>query len=57
MSSREKCRLRQSRTLDRTAVELNGLLVLALHLQFVGFLKVISRGLPGIVVGHKGPKD
>src|SRR5580658_8340318 len=25
---------------DRSAVELNGLLVLALHLQFVGFLKV-----------------
>src|SRR5579863_1477206 len=36
-----------------TAVELNGLLVLALHLEFVRFLKIISRSLAGIVVGHK----
>src|ERR1700678_1739112 len=39
--------------LDGTAVELDGLLVLTLHLQFVGFLKVLSRSLARIVFGHK----
>src|SRR5580693_7981503 len=39
--------------LNGTAVEFDGLVVLALHLKFVGFLKVVSRGLAGIIVGHK----
>jgi hypothetical protein len=43
--------------LDGTAVELDGLLVLALHLQLVSFLKIFSGGLARIVVGHNGPND
>src|SRR5580704_2830712 len=39
--------------LNGTAVEFDGLLVLALHLKFVGFLKVVSCNLARIVFGHK----
>src|SRR5579872_2681359 len=38
-------------------VELDGLLVLTLHLQRVRFLKVICRNLARIIFGHKRPND
>ena len=50
MSSRGNVGLRRREDLDRASIEVDGLLIVASHLQFVGFLEEFGSGLAR--VGH-----
>src|SRR5580698_3342128 len=48
----ESVSLSRRKRRNGTSVEINGLLILALHLKLVGLVEVFSGGLAGFVGGH-----